>query len=206
MAYKQAAKGCTYNMQPKGTQGHPLNLMKKHLIALSLAILACAALPASAASTPLTEAAPGVPTADDLRVDARAAAKLGGAVLLVFVSDRCGYCEVVLNEFLIPMSRNIDYSQRIVMRRIVTNSDRPLRDFRGEILTHRRFAQTAGIRMTPVVQMFGVKGQLLGKPLVGLTTIDYYGHYLDQTIDRALDPVQAKLATPTVTAPTPARP
>ena len=161
--------------------------MKKYLIALWLAILACASLPIRAATSPLAEAALGVPTAVDLQADAQAAAALGGAVLLVFVSDRCGYCEIVLNEFLIPMSRNTDYTQRIVMRRIITNSDRPLRDFRGEPLTHRRFAQGVGVRMTPVVQMFSLKGLLLGKPLIGLSTIDYYGHYLDQTIDRALE-------------------
>lgn len=166
--------------------------MKKYFIVLSLAILACASLPIRAATSPFA-AAPvdvpvgGVPAAEDLQADAIAAAKLGGAVLLVFVSDHCGYCEIVLNEFLIPMSRNTDYSQRIVMRRIVTNSNHPLLNFRGERLTHRRFAQGVGVRMTPVVQMFGIKGQLLGKPLVGLTTVDYYGYYLDQTIDRALE-------------------
>lgn len=175
------------------------NLMKRYLIALSLVILACASLPIRAATG--LENAPGVPTAENLQADAQTAAELGGAVLLVFVSDRCGYCEIVLNEFLIPMSRNTDYSQRIVMRRIVTNSDRPLRNFRGELLTHRRFAQGVGVRMTPVVQMFGLKGLLLGKPLVGLSTLDYYGHFLDQTIDRALDlgrtpsPPQDKMGT-----------
>ncbi len=163
------------------------NPMKRHLIALWLVILACTSPAAGAAGHPFAGNASGVPTADNLQADAQAAAELGGTVLLVFVSDRCGYCEIVLNEFLIPMSRNTDYSQRIVMRRIVTNSDRPLRNFRGEPLTHRRFAQGVGVRMTPVVQMFGDKGQLLGKPLVGLTTIDYYGHYLDQTIDRAME-------------------
>ena len=181
--------------------------MKKNLIVLWLAILACTSLSARAATDPVAGLASGVPTADDLQADAQAAAELGGTVLLVFVSDRCGYCEIVLNEFLIPMSRNTDYSQRIVMRRIVTNSDRPLRNFRGESLTHRRFAQGVGVRMTPVVQMFGVKGQLLGKPLVGLTTIDYYGHYLDQTIDRSLElarpiaPALERLAAPMVAAP-----
>ena len=175
--------------------------MKRYFIALSLAILTCAPLPIRAATGPFLENAAGVPTAENLQADARAAAELGGAVLLVFVSDRCGYCEIVLNEFLIPMSRNTDYSQRIIMRRIVTNSDRPLRDFRGELLTHRRFAKGVGVRMTPVVQMFDLKGLLLGKPLVGLSTIDYYGHFLDQTIDRALDlgrtpsPPQGKMGT-----------
>jgi len=162
------------------------NSMKRNLITLCLAILACASLGAGAATPPSAEPASGVPVAENLQADAQAAAELGGAVLLVFVSDRCGYCETVLNEFLIPMSRNTDYSQRIVMRRIVTNSDRPLLNFRGAPLTHRRFAQGVGVRMTPVVQMFGTQGQLLGRPLVGLSTIDYYGHFLDQTIDLAI--------------------
>lgn len=135
----------------------------------------------------LAMAAIPVPPATDLQADARQAAAMGGPLLLVFVGERCGYCEVVLNDFLVPMSQNAEYANRIVMRRVLTSDTLPLRDFRGEPTTHRRFAQSIGVRMTPVVQMFSPRGLLLGKPLVGLTTVDYYGYYLDQTIDRAIE-------------------
>lgn len=128
-----------------------------------------------------------VPVALDLQMDAAAADAMGGALLLVFVREQCPYCEIVLKEFLNPMSRNPNYVNRVVMRRIAVGESLPLRDFRGEWTTHGRFAQGYGIRFTPIVQMFGMRGALLGKPLVGLMTRDYYGDYIDQAIDKAIE-------------------
>lgn len=127
-----------------------------------------------------------VPPALDLRNDAEQARTMGAPLLLIFVGNRCGYCDIALNDFLVPMSGNRDYSGRVLMRRIVRDSDAQMRDFDGSLTTHRRFAKKIGVRMTPVVQMFNDRGLLLGKPLVGLTTLDYYGYYLDQTIDQAV--------------------
>lgn len=139
---------------------------------------------------PAAWAADGVPSSLDLRKDAAAARGINGAVLVAFVGDHCRYCERVLNEFLIPMSRNGEYRNKVVMRRIETDSHSRLRDFNGEETTQSEFAQAHGIRMTPTILVFDEKGQRLTKPLIGLTTVDYYGYYLDQTIDDALDKIR----------------
>lgn len=152
------------------------------ILPLLLAILAWVSHPVMASADPT----PGTPPAIDLHADAQFAARMSHAVLIVFVSDRCTYCEIALNEFLIPMSGNSDYSNRIIMRRIVTNQDLPMRDFRGDLTTHRTFAKRLNVRMTPVIQMFDTRGLLLGKPLVGVTTLDYYGDFIDKTIDHAI--------------------
>jgi thioredoxin-related protein len=139
---------------------------------------------------PAAWAAEGVPPSLDLRKDAAAARGINGAVLVAFVGDRCRYCERVLNEFLIPMSRNGEYRNKVVMRRIETDSHSRLRGFNGEETTQSEFAQANGIRMTPTILVFDEKGQRLTKPLIGLTTVDYYGYYLDQTIDGALEKIR----------------
>jgi len=132
----------------------------------------------------------GVPYARDLQRDAQAAREKNGVILVMFSGAFCSYCETVLNEFLIPMSGNADYQSKLVMRKVETSSVLELRDFRGRKAAHRKFAGDSGVRMVPTVMIFDSDGKLLAKPVVGLTTVDYYGHYLDQAINQGLDKVR----------------
>lgn len=155
----------------------------KQAVAWLLAIVAWASWPALAEE--------GVPYARDLQKDARAAQDKNGVVLVVFSGAFCSYCETVLNEFLIPMSRNADYQSKLVIRKVEVSSSLDLKDFQGRKLSHRRFAGEAGARMVPTVMVFDSAGKQLAKPLVGLTTVDYYGFYLDQAINQGLEKVRA---------------
>lgn len=156
----------------------------KQMLSRLVAILAWASFAAGAAE--------GVPAARDLRQDAAAARAIDGAVLIVLVGESCVYCERVLNEFLIPMSRNRDYQEKLVMRRLVVSDDEPIRDFAGRPTTPAKLARQYGFRLVPTVLLVDGKGRLLAKPVVGLTTVDYYGMYLDEAIDAAI----AKVRTP----------
>lgn len=140
---------------------------------------------ASALSSTLAMA-DGVPLARDLQRDGVDAKTQENAVLVVFVGEHCSYCNRVLNEFLIPMSGNQEYKNKVVMRRIEQSGDDALRDFSGMATTHAEFASRNKIRFVPTVAVFDQAGQLLAKPLVGLTTVDYYGGYLDEMIDAGL--------------------
>lgn len=133
----------------------------------------------------------GVPYARNLQQDARLAEQKNGVVLVMFSGEYCSYCEQVLNEFLIPMSRNPEYQNKLVMRRVDNTGFTTVKDFDGSVGDHRKFTSEHGIFMVPTVVLFDKKGNQLGKPLVGLTTVDYYGYYLDQAIDAALAKVRA---------------
>ncbi len=150
-----------------------------------LAILSCG----------ITLARADVPYAQDLQKDAAAARAVQGVVLLVFVGSHCSYCETALNEFLIPMSGNADYLAKVVMRRVESTGFRELRDFQGRKVSHRKFAGDNGARLTPTVMVFDGEGHQLAKPVVGITTRDYYGVYLDQAIDQGVTKVRAGLGS-----------
>ncbi|MEW5787002.1 MAG: thioredoxin fold domain-containing protein [Pseudomonadota bacterium] len=132
-----------------------------------------------------------MPYARDLAKDAKTAKAKDGLVLVVFSGAFCSYCETVLNDFLIPMSRNADYQSKLVMRKVEASSDLDLRDFNGRIVSHRQFAGESGARMVPTVMLFDSKGKRIAKPVVGLTTVDYYGFYLDQAINQGLEKVRS---------------
>jgi len=128
----------------------------------------------------------GIPAARDLRLDGAEAHARGAAVLVVFVAARCPYCDLALNEVLIPTSRNPDYRRKLVMRRVQTRSPQVLRDFDGKRLTQGEFAKRHGVVLVPTVMLFDHQGNPLTKPLVGITTVDHYGYELDLAIEAAL--------------------
>jgi thioredoxin-related protein len=154
----------------------------KKCLAWLLTILAWASMTAGAAD--------GVPPARDLQKDGAAARALDGALLIVLVGEHCTYCNRVLNEFLIPMSGNRNYKGKVVMRRLEVSDDSPIRDFSGHPTTAAKLADQYGYRLVPTVLLMDWKGRLLAKPVVGLTTVDYYGMYLDEAIDAALAKVR----------------
>lgn len=134
----------------------------------------------------------GVPLARDLSSDAALAREKNGVVLVMFTGEYCGYCERVLNEFLLPMSRNADYQSKLVMRRVVNTGVNSLRGFDGKPLDHHEFSAESGVRMVPTVMLFDSRGKPLSKPLVGISSSDYYGFYLDERIDQALSLIRGR--------------
>jgi len=134
-----------------------------------------------------------VPWARDLKQDAAAARAVHGVVLLIFVGTECSYCETALNDFLIPMSGNANYLAKVVMRRVDSSGFRDLKDFRGRKMSHRQFSGDQGVRLTPTVRVFDSTGREVAKPVIGITTPDYYGYYLDEAIDQGVAKVRARL-------------
>lgn len=156
----------------------------KQPIAWLIAILAWASSAAWAAG--------GVPAVRNLQTDSATAQGINGALLVVLVGEDCPYCERVLENFLIPMSGNRDYKKKVVMRRLVVSDNSPIRDFEGKPSTPEKLARQYGYRLVPTVLLLDTKGRLLAKPVVGLTTEDYYGMYLDEAIDTALGKIRGK--------------
>jgi len=135
--------------------------------------------------------AEGVPMARDLRADGMMAQEKKIPLLIMFGTPSCPYCKLVLNDFLLPMSRNADYQGKVIMRQVEINSDRPLVDFSGKGSSHRQFAKTYQIKLAPTVVMFDGEGHVLGEPMVGVSTPDYYGAFLDRAIDDAVEKIHS---------------
>ena len=107
-------------------------------------------------------------------------------ILVMFSRPNCAYCTRVLKEFLEPMQRNAEYRAKVIMRVVKAGSRAKLRDFSGGMTTHNDFARENGVGMVPAIHFYDAWGNSLAEPLVGLSTPDYYGGFLDQRIDDAL--------------------
>lgn len=127
-----------------------------------------------------------VPAARDLHADARAAARTGMPILLFFAADSCPYCQVVEESYLQPMIRTGEYAGRVLFRVIHVDDDAALRDFDGRMTTHRAFARAHRVSLTPVVRLMNADGHQLVPQLLGYTSPDFYGSYLESAIDNAI--------------------
>lgn len=160
--------------------------MKRAIFGLAM-ILAWALRPALAAD--------GVPLAQDLHKDGLLARDAKAVLLVMFSRPNCTYCRTVLNDFLVPMSGNAEYQAKVLMRKIDNSSPTRVRDFDGSLVKAGEFARRHGVTLVPTVMIFSADGTPLSKPLVGLTTVDYYGYYLDQIIDEGVARVRAAATT-----------
>lgn len=108
-------------------------------------------------------------------------------LLLMFSSEYCSYCVRVENEFLIPMQISGDYQQRVMIRKLRIDFGNAVRDFDGQRIDADEFAERYNISVTPTVVFLDQYGSQLAPKLVGLMTPDFYGGYIDESIDVSLD-------------------
>ncbi|MFA5912071.1 MAG: thioredoxin fold domain-containing protein [Burkholderiales bacterium] len=129
--------------------------------------------------------------ARDLAADARLAAERRIPLLVLFSEAGCPWCQRARQEFLLPMQRNPEYQAKVMMREVGVDSTAALVDFAGKTTTQANFARRSQIGMAPTVMLFGARGEVLGEPLVGFGSADYYGYFIDQRIDSALAQLRA---------------
>lgn len=108
-------------------------------------------------------------------------------ILLMFSANYCSYCVRLEEEFLKPMLRSGDYGDKVLIRKMKIDGYGSVRDFDGRQIPVEAFTGRYHISVTPTVVFLDGSGAQLAPKRVGLSTPDFYGGYLDQSIDLALD-------------------
>lgn len=150
------------------------------------AILACLWLPATQALE-----RGKLPIASDLRVEAKIAREKQIPILILFSAPDCDYCSRVREEFLIPTTYNTAYDDKVIMLEVENSSPARLIDFDGRATTHAEFAAKYRAGFAPIVKFIDAKGREVAEPIIGLVTVDYYGGFMDQGIDKAIAKIRA---------------
>jgi thioredoxin-related protein len=126
--------------------------------------------------------------AQDFTIEAKESINKQAPILVLFMSKTCRFCEIVLHDFLLPMQRDPEYDNKVIMRQIEYNSKNKLIDFNGNITSQSAFASKNKVWAVPTIILFDGQGRELAK-IVGLLTVDYYATYLDDAINES----QAKI-------------
>ena len=129
----------------------------------------------------------GMRQVSDLRQEAEV--MRAGKLLLVleFAREDCPYCHKLERLFLLPMQRNADYDDKILIRSILLNDDQTVIDFDGRSLATNEFAARYGVSLTPTLLFLNADGIETSERLVGIWSEDYYGGFIDSRIDTARD-------------------
>ena len=112
-------------------------------------------------------------------------------ILLVVSQADCPYCELLKREILEPMLVSGEYEGRVLIRELLIDSALPGRDFDGQAVAPDELAGRYRIRLTPTVLFPDHRGRELTKRMIGINTVDFYGHYLDAAIDAARERLRA---------------
>jgi len=134
--------------------------------------------------------AAGLPVVKDFTVEAKDAQTRQVPILVLFMSETCEYCETVLEKFLLPMQRDPEYNDKVILRQIESSSGDALIDFDGKATTYSRFSRRHKVGGVPNVMLFDSNGRMLTS-IEGLLTVDFYYVFLVDAIDESLAKIKA---------------
>ena len=108
-------------------------------------------------------------------------------VVLFFSSVHCEYCDVVRDKFLNHLSTDPVFMNKLLLREVRMDSNHPLLDFSRQSITHATFTEQRVIKLVPTIQFTDGVGDILVEDIVGVTTLGFYGAYLEQAIEQSLN-------------------
>ncbi|MEJ2509909.1 MAG: thioredoxin family protein [Gammaproteobacteria bacterium] len=133
-----------------------------------------------------------IPEAGDFQADGQLAASRKLPLMVVFAAEFCSYCEELEADYIRPMIISGDYTDKVIIRRVMLDSYGYLRDFDGKKISVDKFSLRYRVSVTPTVVFLGPHGKQLVKPLIGISTPAFYGGELDNAIDNSLARLQGE--------------
>ena len=115
-----------------------------------------------------------------------------GIPAVVFVSrDACPYCRTLRNTILQPMFTAGKFEQRAILVEISLDRDDPLTGFENTQMTAEAFGQLYQSEITPTLLFLDSEGHEIAKRIVGISNLEFYGFYLQKSIDEALRAIRS---------------
>ena len=126
-----------------------------------------------------------VPLARNLEAAGQLALSDCKPLLLEFSAVTCDYCQLLETEVLNPTLLNRDYDRRVLMRKLLIDRPNPLKGFDGSAINAEQLAEKYRVFVTPTLLFVDAQGRELAERIVGVTTLDFYGGYLDIALEEA---------------------
>ncbi len=157
--------------------------MRRRDLHLLLGITAAALLPLSS----VFAAASGLPVTNSIIDDLTAALKVSKPLVVMVSLDGCSFCKIARENYLIPLMRE----QAVPVVQVDMRKSTPITDALGRLTTHDQLTRAWGIKVAPTVLFLGKNGQEVAERLVGASTSDFYGVYLQERVTKALQVIKA---------------
>jgi len=134
--------------------------------------------------------AEGLPVVKDFSADAKESREKQVPIMVLFMSKTCSYCETVLQDFLLPLQRDPQYTNKVIYRQIDVDSKDAILDFHGSETTLKSFAKKHVDWGVPTVTFFDSQGNELSS-IVGLLTVDFYLGFIFNAIEESQEKINA---------------
>jgi thioredoxin-related protein len=125
---------------------------------------------------------PVLPVPSSLRAAAQAANALREPLVVMVTLKGCAFCDVVRNNYLLPLHRRGEVQAVQIDMLDRTN---PLQNLQGTTTTPYEQARQWKVKMAPTLLFINPQGQELAERLEGVGVADFYGAYLDQRLQTA---------------------
>jgi len=113
-------------------------------------------------------------------------------VMLVEISS-CRFCKTVRNEFLNPLSNSKRYKDKVIFSRISLDPGQKIISKDGNIIDTHSFCANYEALFTPTLVFMDGHGEQLTKNIVGISSNDYFGYYLEQAIENSIKALDTEL-------------
>jgi thioredoxin-related protein len=123
----------------------------------------------------------------DLRAESLLAKQKDLVLVIEFSAEDCAYCRKLEDLFLLPMQRNAEYGDKILLRMVSLSEYDSLIDFHGRSVTTAEFAAQYDVSLTPTLVFLNADGVEMSEKLVGIWSEDFFGGFIDNRIDEARD-------------------
>lgn len=115
-----------------------------------------------------------------------------GIPAVVFVSrDACPYCRTLRDTILQPMFAAGKFEQRAILVEISLDRVEPLTGFENKRMTATAFGQLYQSEITPTLLFLDSDGREIAKRIVGISNLEFYSFYLQESIDEALRAIRS---------------
>jgi thioredoxin-related protein len=123
-----------------------------------------------------------LPTSKSLQSEIAAALKTSKPLIVLVSLDNCPFCKIARENYLIPISRE----QSLQVVQVNMGHTTAIADAMGKRTTQAALISSWQIKAAPTILFLGKDGQEIAPRLVGGSTSDFYGAYLQERIDRAI--------------------
>jgi len=141
----------------------------------------------------LLAAEAAIAVADNLTETGQAARQLGVPTVVFVSREACPYCRTLRDQILLPMQHANKFANRAILVEISLERADPLTGFDNRRMTAQEFGDFYQAGITPTLLFLDHQGREISRRLVGISNLELYGHYLQESIDEALLAIRSGL-------------